>query len=1167
LEKITFRTCLFVSFLLISSFLQVFAEDPALKSKVESWMQKSGTLRFTENKGQMSDLQGQPVNDLLFRAGGAGMDLYVTSWGLSYVFAKAERSVAPGLDNSSEPPAQAWHNEMQGISIQYCRADMELVGATIKKENTVKEYESEDRTDFYLAHCPEGVRDVHSYEKITIRNVYPGIDWVLYSLKVGKLESQKRNASGLKYDFIVHPGADPSLIRLRYKWTDKPLLQKDGSVKISTPEGDLMEGAPVSYGQDRAHVIPTHYALKNNELGFTVGAYNTNEILVIDPSLTWATYYLGGGPAGFYQEIQGMHTDGASVWVTGRSNYKSFPTINPHPGTAYFEATATGTASMIILQFSSCGQLIWSTYYGGSGHGAGGGGAAGTSINSDGTSVWVTGNTYSSDFPTKALVGAYNQAIFQGDNDLFVLQFSCSTNARIWATYYGGSNGDFGNSISSDGKNVWVTGYTQSTDFPLLTPGGSYKQGALGGAAGNKDVFILKFSCGSSALEWATYYGGSGGDVGNGISSDGTNVWVTGATNSNNFSTQRSPSGLGYYQAALAGGGGEVFILEFNCSNCSRIWATYYGGKSSDVGNSISSDGTNVWVTGNTYSSTFPTQRSGAAYYQAALAGVQDLFILQFSCTTSACVWATYYGGTGSVQTGYSIQSDGKNVWVSGSTNATDFPTTNPVCTNGFYQNSPAGNLFILQFSTSGSVQWATYYGNDTENDGSYITSDGTSVFVTGDAQGGSKYPLQSYPGAYYQTTPTTGINEILILAKFNISCSAVWNFSASRDTSICSGDSVQLKASGANSYSWAPASGLSSTTDSVVTARPASTMTYTVTGTSSINCSSLTATVTVTIATPPTISADSSGSLNCNVSSVMLTGTSSPGNTLIWNGGSLVKAANPATVTTVGTYTVLATDLTGCTASSSVTVISEPNPVITDNITNTCQGNKNGIITASASGTGDVYNWNNGKTGPVISGLDTGTYIVTVTDKNGCTAADTASVLLLPLPLAEAGTAQTIIPGQKVQLTASGGLHYLWTPAASLNSATIYNPIADPNQTTNYHVIVTDVNNCSAMDSVLITVTNCEATQLFMPTAFSPNGDGQNDVLYLRGPDCITQLHLMIYDRWGELVFETSALENGWTGVFRNKMMDPAVFVYYLTATLSNGQQVNQKGNLTLLR
>ncbi len=787
--------------------------DPALESKVNGWIQKSGGLRFVENKGQLADLQNKTVDDLLFKTGTPGLDMYITTFGLSYVFTHTEKNKIPDLNNSVKLSGSNNHTN-ESVTVHYCRADMELLGAEIRKENILKENESEDHIDYYHPQCPDGAINVHSYEKITVKEIYSGIDWVVYS-RNGRVE----------YDFIVHPGADPSQIRLHYKWADKPILQKDGSVKISTPMGDIIEGMPLSYGRDKKERIITHYDIRDNEVVFIPDEYNKNDTLVIDPTVIWATYYGGGGT----EEVNSINTDGVNVWVTGDVNSAGFPTLNPNSG-AYFQQSFNGKLDLIILQFSTCGKLIWSTYYGGTNQ------EEGKSISSDGKSVWVTGNTNSSDFPLLALSGAYNQS---SQSSAFILQFNCANEKLIWATYFGGSGGDQGSSIHSDGKNLWVTGYTQSTDFPVQFLAGAYNQNLI---AGFQNAFISQFSCSNSAMIWASYYGGSGFDGGGSVSSDGTSVWLTGFTQSTDFPVNFLAGA--YNQPALGGLGGNSFISQFSCSKSNLVWASYYGGSGGDQGNSISSDGKSVWVTGQTHSTDFPLQSLTGAYNQAPVSGGEDGFVLQFNCATGARIWATCYGGSKN-DFGNSISSDGKNTWVCGATSSTDFPTMKPDC--GFFQDtlgSGGTDVFVLQFNSSGVRKWATYYGEDNEDDGSFISSDGTGVFVSGDASSGSTYPIDSLAGAYFD--PTFGGLENVFIAKFSNSCSDM--LTLNQDTTICPGSSVILSAVGGSSYSWAPAAGLNTVTGSSVMANPTSTTSYTVSSISGSTCSSISASVRVTV-------------------------------------------------------------------------------------------------------------------------------------------------------------------------------------------------------------------------------------------------------------------------------------------------------------------------------
>jgi len=1138
-------------------------------------------VAFLENKGQLSDFKGRPSGELLFKLKDRCTDLYITDWGLSYVFFKPEKSPTPQIKGSSK------------LAYHYNRVDMILVGADIYRDNIVKEFESLDRKDFYLPQCQGGIVNVHAYQRLTIRNVYPGIDWVIYmddfqngqspvgfvpgramtgqvvggakveeipGMLPNKQKSKVKSGEGIKYDFIIHPGADPSLIKLQYKYTDAPILQSDGSISVSTPLGEITEGKPMAYLPATNQKIDLDYTIRGNEIHFKTGHYDSHQTLVIDPALIWASYY-GGASS---DETKSISTDGTNVWVLGATNSMQFPVQNTATGNGYFQGTAIGGNDLFILEFNTCGSLIWSTYYGGTDE------DYANSINSDGTNVWVTGYTLSTDFPTLSTGTAFKQSNIggSGGSDAFVLQFSCLNNARIWATYLGGSGLDQGNSISSDGTNVWLTGTTSSANFPVKTPAGSFKQSTPGGPFA-ENAFVSQFSCASSTLIWSTYYGGSSQDIGTGISSDKKNVWVTGYTSSTDF-PNATLSGA-WKQPALGGTGAtNGFVLEFSSTNSSRVWGSYLGGGGYDQANSISSDGRNVWITGFTNSTNFPIANLGGAYNQAApgLSGTSTSFLSEFQCSGSNLQWSTYYGGT-NVDAGYSIQSDGKSVWVSGATSSTDFPTMKSQC--GFYQDTLGWNgngqdIYISQFTTAGIPVWATYYGSDPENDGSYICSDGNNVFLAGDAQS-NEYPTQTLAGAYNNGSPGgSGLGfENVVLAKFQASCASAGILNVVPDTSICSGTSVPLHAKGETSYSWTPSTGLSSTIIPNPVATPANTTTYTVTGSDACGGIS-TGTVQVIVNPSPDINITPPAAIICNSNTTVLTGNSiTPGVLYHWSGGPNEKTD---TVSLTGTYSLTITNpLTGCISSASVSVTND-NPVINVlQITNTCQGKTEGAIALANPKPGDTYSWSNGQLTNVISNLDSGKYSVTVTSTQGCEVSSTFYVTLFQNPIVNAGINKTINLGSTVQLQSTGGVSYSWSPSSSLNNPLINDPVADPTQNTKYSVTVTDVNKCSSIDSVFITVIDCNAGTIFVPTAFSPNFDGTNDILYMHAPDCIQQMNLTIYDRWGEQLFVSSDPDSGWDGSFNKKQMETGVYIYYLNATLSNGQHISRKGNITLLR
>jgi len=1135
-------------FLIISNIIPLAAKtvkgnsDPALDANVAQWMGNSAGLRFLENKGQMMDMQRKPVPNVLYEASSAAMDVYVTTSGLSYVFVDFKK-----YKNTNSSPVNFKHT-YDSITETYCRADMQLVGASIKKENIVQEGASTDRTDYYYGDvCPNGVLGVRSYEKVTIKNIYPGIDWVLHSGK-----------NGLKYDFVVHPGADPSQIKLQYKWTDQPQLQDDGSVNISTPMGTITEGAPISYTKGKQ--VHTTYNIQDKEIHFNIENYNVADTLIIDPQLVWATYYAGNGGSGKVEDVYGLQDDGTSVWVTGGVNMVNFPTLNPGNG-AYFQGTIAGKGNAFILQFSTAGVLEWATYYGGNGL------DQANSIYSNGTNVWITGMVTSSNFPTFNPGGsAYYQGALGAANarsNAFILEFS-TAGVRKWATYYGGSFIDEGFSIHSSGTNIWITGITSSTNFPTVNPGnGAYFQNILSAI---RSLFIVQFDT-TRAAKWATYYGGSDqtyGDWGFSVNSNSTNVWITGTTASTNFPTF-NPGGGAFFQGTIGStnGGFNAYILQFSNTGV-RKWATYLGGNDttfySDLGTSIYVDSTNVWLTGQTGSTNFPTHNpGGGAYFQGGLGSTHsNVFISQFD-HSGVMKWSTYYGGNG-IDAGYSIQNDGSNVWISGQTSSSNFPIQRPSC--GYYDSTVGGlgntDAFMLEFSTGGALQWATYYGTDIENDNSYAWSDGSNLFIAGDA-GTNGYPTKNPGGgAYFWDSTVTSGEENLFIGKFIIS-----GHGASSNVAICKGSSTTLSASGGISYSWSPSTGLSATNISNPVASPTVTTTYTVTIVDTGACGGTfkdSVKVTVDTLNFKNIRISSDTSI-CTGNSVTLHASGGPN--YKWSTGATTTSITIANDSATQTYT-LAISNGACIKDTGVKVTVNPkiNGAISGNIT-ICSGHS---TTLSATG-GTTYQWSTGSTESSITvSPSSGTTYSVLISGGGCSDALSASVSVSTSPVINACCNSSIEPGQQVQLGVTGAgssYSYSWSPNYDLSCTQCPDPIATPQQTTTYTVVaINDTTGCISLSYVTIDV-SCGT--VFVPDAFTPLKT-HNNILYVRG-NCIVSLLFEVFDRWGQRVFESTSIDNGWDGNFKNKPMNMDMFVWYLKATLKDGTTVKRSGNVTLVR
>lgn len=343
---------------------------------------------------------------------------------------------------------------------------------------------------------------------------------------------------------------------------------------------------------------------------------------------------------------------------------------------------------------------------------------------------------------------------------------------------------------------------------------------------------------------------------------------------------------------------------------------------------------------------------------------------------------------------------------------------------------------------------------------------------------------------------------------------------------------------------------------------------TYSVDVTDANGCTT-SSTIVVTATSAPAVTLQSSSNITCfggttGAATVNVTGGSSP-YTYAWSPSGGTAAS--ATGLSAGTYTVTVTGSDGCTQTQTVTLTQPTAIAMTGNSTAENCGDGNGSASISASGgtPGYTYVWSNASTNDTISNLTAGSYSVTATDANGCTSSSTVVVTNNSSAIADAGISVTITSGQTTQLTGTGGVIYNWSPSGSLSCSNCQMPIASPTVTTVYTLTITDANGCTASDTVTVYV-DIACGELYLPNAFSPNGDQQNDVLFVRG-NCIKEVNLQIYNRWGEKVFETNDAALGWDGTWRNVACEASVFTYILNATLLDGTEISRKGNISLVK
>jgi hypothetical protein len=597
-----------------------------------------------ENKGQVCDANGNPLPYVLFQYKSGNQVVWITEKGLTLQTNKITKQKTESRTGYSSEVLPGTYQQ-ENNTVYWERIDIELKEANIRKSNIIREGQSEDYTNYFYTHCPDGVYEVRSYKKIIIKEVYKGIDWVL-TCNIDN--SENKQTSGFKHDFIIHPNADYHDIKLLYKSKTPVQLATDGSIELHTAYGKIIEKTPVSFYKKRD--ISTRF-VKNYEREVKIkrdSGYETlisfeidntyldrerTEDLLLDPYYVWSTYYGGTGDDSF----MAVEADAlGSPFVTGYTN--SAATFPLQDAGTFFQGTIGGNHDVVIVKFNNIGVRQWATYYGSAGE------DRGTSIvTTPAGEIYVTGYTASSGFPTQTLMGAYNQGMYGGNIDVFILKFS-NTGVRQWATFYGGVLEERANSAFFDGIHLFIAGYTLSAGtFPLQSLTGAYNQAVHGGAT---DVFILRFN-NSGVRQWATYYGGTGFESASAVTCDVINhkLYLTGST-TGGFPLQNLTGA--YNQTMYGGGTSDAFILRFERFTGVSEWATYYGGSDTDIGFSIITNSTSgeVLVSGTTLSTNFPLQTFMGGYNQAANGGGYDAFILRFELSGNR-LWATYIGNAG----------------------------------------------------------------------------------------------------------------------------------------------------------------------------------------------------------------------------------------------------------------------------------------------------------------------------------------------------------------------------------------------------------------------------------------------------------------------------------------------------------------------------------------
>jgi hypothetical protein len=715
---------------------------------------------------------GQTDSDVKFLARGAGYTVFLTQDEAVLALLSAPESA------SGDPSSQALRHVLEPgapppLPQTSAVLAMRLVGANPKTEASGAD-ELPNKSNYFVGRDPRGWHsNIANFARVRYGGVYPGVDLVFYG-KQGQLE----------YDFVVAPRASAGVVAFQFRGAER--------LRVDPNSGDLLVGVglqearfhrPVAYqvvpsavdagggGTEIKQPINADYVLDaHNRVGFRLSAYDHSRPLIIDPTLSYSTYL--GGSSDDYGTSLAVDSAG-NAYITGYTNSVKFPTT-----IGVFQPQCSGSCSkgsdVFVTELNSTGTaLVYSTYLGGSFADYG----YGIAVNAAGD-AFVTGVTFSEDFPVTK--GSYQPVCGGGScggGDAFITELNPGGTALVYSTYLGGSTVNYANAIALDNSgNAYVTGWTQSTDFPT-TPGVVQPTCSC---MRYSDTFLTKLNSSGTALIYSTYLGGpSNDDYSYAVAVDSAeNAYITGYTYSSDF-----PTTPGAFQTKL---GAQVtgFVSKLNSTATQLSYSTFLGGTGTGsnpcatclTGIVVDSAG-DAFVSGLAWTTNFPT---AAGVFQPNFAGgFHDAIVAELNPTGSGLIYASYLGGTGDDgATAIALDSSG-NVYLRGNTFSVDFPVT-----PGAYQTSNAGGSDAWMASVNAGatkLTYSTYFGGSGNEYGvanRMIALDQSvppNVYITGFTTS-TNLPVTS--GAFQSTN--AGGNDVFV-AKFapspNVGLSAPLNF------------------------------------------------------------------------------------------------------------------------------------------------------------------------------------------------------------------------------------------------------------------------------------------------------------------------------------------------------------------------------------------------------
>jgi PKD repeat protein len=595
--------------------------------------------------------------------------------------------------------------------------------------------------------------NITTYGSVVYQDLYPGID-LRYNGTTGTL----------KREFVVAPGADPSVIRLHYDGADSIALGSQGSLLITSGNSTLTESPIVCYqviNGARVPVQASYLVMGSSDVTFNLGTYDSAYPLVIDPALVFATY-LGGASADTQGYSIATDTSG-NIYVTGNTASTTFPTTTG----AYIYTSMRGQDVFVTKLNPDGSGLVYSTYFGG----AGGDWGTDIAVDSGGnaTVVGMVGNAAPSpDFPITS--HAFQPSYGGGNSDVFVTKLNPAGSGLVYSSYLGGLGDEESPGVALDNNgNAYIAGQTSSSNFP------TYLGRNMSYIGGSSDLFVTKVNSEGTTKIWSTYLGGTGADE---VASSEQHVGIALDSNNNVYIAAESASTdyptVNAYQATYPPGGNTAGVVtKLHNDGMTLDYSTYIGGShngydGTELNDIVVDSGNNAYVTGLTDTSDYPTKYPILSYVftpgydhavvtalNPALSGVSSL------------LWSTYLGGNYEDQ-GFGIAVDSYgNVTVFGSTQSTNFPTTaDAFQANKIGSIGPPYNNFLTKLHNDGhTIEYSTYFGGSVNDYSGKVVLDYGGTGINTSFVGYGRSP--DYPttwGSYQKNLAGSGVDNAYIV-------------------------------------------------------------------------------------------------------------------------------------------------------------------------------------------------------------------------------------------------------------------------------------------------------------------------------------------------------------------------------------------------------------------